>query len=397
MAEKSKFWKDGCAPESASDEETTNNSSHQKGKINMDDAIKPEMPQHNSFISRNQMRANITKPNWLIKGILKRGTSNLLFGESGAGKSLYALDWAFCIANGINWHEHKVKEKGVVLVIAGEGYFGFAMRDQALCQKYKIENPSNDIHYSIHSFNLLDESIIDVIIEEMQQKGIKPDLIIVDTLNRNMDGDENRADDVAKYAKGIEKLARDFDACILTVHHSGLADKNRARGSTALNGAMESTWAVLKVNDFETTLTCTKMKEGAKPMPLSFGIYRVELDGVEFYDEDDDKQIEGVYLEYNGLAKAKAKEGLKGNQKAVFDAMNQIIDDGNGVRNGDSDQEKLCLTANYDQFMITNEKLTEYLKAKMKPEIIKQAIYDNKKSLKTKGLIYYDGVYSWLV
>ena len=115
MTEKSIFWKDGYKPETESDEETTNNSSHQKGKINMDDAIKPEIPQHNSFIYRNQMRANITKPNWLIKGILKRGTSNLLFGESGAGKSLYALDWAFCLANGINWHEHKVKEKGVVL------------------------------------------------------------------------------------------------------------------------------------------------------------------------------------------------------------------------------------------------------------------------------------------
>lgn len=395
MSKKSIFFKDSNAPVIAPIEPTTEPA--KKGKLNMDDAIKPEMPQHNSFISRNQMRANITKPNWLIKGILKRGTSNLLFGESGAGKSLYALDWAFCLANGINWHGHKVKEKGVVLVIAGEGYFGFAMRDQALCQKYKIENPSNDIHYSTHSFNLLDESIIDVIIEEMQQKGIKPDLIIVDTLNRNMDGDENRADDVAKYAKGIEKLARDFDACILTVHHSGLADKNRARGSTALNGAMESTWCVTKQNDFETTLACTKMKEGGKPAALNFGIFRVELEGVEFYDEDDDKQIEGVYLEYNGLAKAKAKEGLRGNQKIIFDAIKQIIDDGNGVRNGDSDQEKLALTAEPDQLMVSNEKLTEYLRANLKKQDVKNLISENRSALKTKGLIDVDGRYSWIV
>ena len=371
----------------------TSNNTNQANDV----TSKPESEKLNSFMSRSQMRANITKPNWLIKGILKRGTSNLLFGESGAGKSLYALDWAFCLANGIDWHGHKVKEKGVVLVIAGEGYFGFAMRDQALCQKYKIKNPSDSVYYSTHSFNLLDESIVDVIIEEMEQKGIKPDLIIVDTLNRNMDGDENRADDVAKYAKAIEKLARDFDAAILTIHHSGLADKNRARGSTALNGSMESTWAIIKVNDFENTLTCTKMKEGAKPMPLSFGIYRVELEGEEFYDEDDGKQIEGVYLEYNGLAQAKAKEGLKGNQKIVFETIQQILDDGNGVRNADSDHEKLSLTAEPDQLMVTNEKLTEYLRAALKKQDVKQTISDTKKALKTKGLIDIDGVYSWIV
>ncbi len=60
---------------------------------------------------------------WLLNGILERGSLNLLFGEPAAGKSLFALDWAFCLAHGIHWHDYPTEQTDVV-IIAGEGFAG---------------------------------------------------------------------------------------------------------------------------------------------------------------------------------------------------------------------------------------------------------------------------------
>jgi hypothetical protein len=51
-------------------------------------------------------------------------------------------------------------------------------------------------------------------------------------------------------------------------------------------------------------------------MDMSFAINQVELEGDVFYDEDDDKQVTSVYLEYQGVAKDK-KELALNDQKGL--------------------------------------------------------------------------------
>ena len=72
----------------------------EKGIDAVRDIVFGKVKQEGLFITIEDMMAGIKKPNWLIKGILERGSMNLLFGESGAGKSLFAMDWAFCAATG---------------------------------------------------------------------------------------------------------------------------------------------------------------------------------------------------------------------------------------------------------------------------------------------------------
>jgi phage/plasmid primase-like uncharacterized protein len=274
--------------------------------------VKPE----ELFVTIEDLMSDISKPDWLIKGILERGSMNLLFGESGAGKSLFAMDWAFCAANGENWYGHKVKKELKTLIIMGEGLRGASMRFKALSQKYG-KSPKN-IRLSRRSINLLDNSAADEIIKIVTELDFIPDIIIIDTLHRNMVGDENSSEDMALYFKSIELLARRLDAAIVTVHHSGHGDKGRSRGSSSIKAAMDAEFCVTKNGD-GITFSCTKSKDFGFGADMSFAIHEVELDGDVFYDADDDKQVTSVYLEYQGVAKD--KKALATNDQKGLDSL----------------------------------------------------------------------------
>lgn len=285
----------------------------EKGIDAVRDIVFGKVKQEGLFITIEDMMAGIKKPNWLIKGILERGSMNLIFGESGAGKSLFAMDWAFCAATGRDWHGHKIKEELKTLIIMGEGLRGASMRFKALSQKYG-EAPKN-IRLSRRSINLLDSKEADDILKIVAELDFKPDIIIIDTLHRNMVGDENSSEDMAMYFKSIELLARRLDAAIVTVHHSGHGDKGRSRGSSSIKAAMDAEFCVTKNGD-GITFSCTKSKDFGFGTDMSFIIKEVELEGEVFYDADYDKQITSVYLEYQGVAK-KEKELTKNQQKTI--------------------------------------------------------------------------------
>jgi hypothetical protein len=311
---------------------------------------------------------------------------NLLFGESGAGKSLFAMDWAFCAATGRNWHGHKIKEELKTLIIMGEGLRGASMRFKALSQKYG--EPPKNIRLSRRSINLLDSKEADEILKIVAELDFKPDIIIIDTLHRNMVGDENSSEDMALYFKSIELLARRLDAAIVTVHHSGHGDKGRSRGSSSIKAAMDAEFCVTKNGD-AITFSCTKSKDFGFGTDMSFVIKEVELEGEVFYDEDDDKQVTSVYLEYQGVAK-KDKEITLNQQKAI-DSLVEALE-----VNGKKDA---VLRADGEYYLtVHQDKWQPFFADEFKKANTRSRDFDRvTKSLIKKQLIGNSGDYWWLI
>ena len=91
--------------------------------------------------------------------------------------------------------------------------------------------------------------------------GRKPELIIIDTLARNFGGgDENATKDMSEFIDAVDALKNRYEAATLIVHHSGHSDKQRARGNSTLNGALDAEYKVSK-NERFVYLNCTKMKD----------------------------------------------------------------------------------------------------------------------------------------
>lgn len=248
------------------------------------------------LVSADKLTASPVKIHWLLENILERGSLNLLFGEPGAGKSLFALDWAFCMAAGLDWHGCRTKQTDVAIV-AGEGFAGLARRLKALEAKYQQTAPKR-LFISERPADFLDGQNIGWVADSIKALCPTPGLVIIDTLHRNMTGDENSSQDIAAFIGNIDRHIKPLGAAALIVHHSGHGQKDRSRGSSSIRAAMDGEFSATKTTG-GITLTCHKAKDFEALQPLAFSLKPINLDG---WQDDDGEPLTSVYLEAGGDA-----------------------------------------------------------------------------------------------
>ena len=103
---------------------------------------------------------------------------------------------------------------------------------------------------------------------------------MVDTLARNFGaGDENSTQEMGAFVAAMDDLRSNWPgSVILIVHHSGHAEKQRARGAMALKGALDFEYRLEK-DGLALTLANTKMKDAEPPADLFFSLASVDLEG----------------------------------------------------------------------------------------------------------------------
>lgn len=225
--------------------------------------------------------AAVCPPNWLVRGLLERETLALFFGDPGSGKSFCAVDLAACVATGTDWHGHRVT-RGPVLFIAGEGRNGLIRRFQAWQTASGVSLDRADIYLSPGATALTDWPSVETLLtagrEAVGHLGNPPGLVIVDTVARNFGpGDENSTSDMTAFIRGCDELIQTFGCCVLLVHHSGHADKTRARGAGALKGALEFEYRFDRDESGLIRFEATKVKDHEFPPPMAFKLASVDL------------------------------------------------------------------------------------------------------------------------
>lgn len=257
---------------------------------------------------------------WLLDGVIERGSLNLLFGEPAAGKSLFALDWAFCVAHGIHWHQRATERAGVV-VIAGEGFAGIARRLRALEAKYGMPGASL-LYISKQPADLIDSNNAQWLADSIAEIFPNPGLVVVDTLHRNMTGDENSSADIGRFVANLDNHIKPLGAAVLVVHHSGHGTNQRSRGSSSIRAAMDAEFSASK-DGCNVVLTCTKAKDFEAFKPQQFTLKPVELPWLD----DDGEPLKSVVLEYAGDARTTTtRRRLSARDDAILTALSEAID-----------------------------------------------------------------------
>ena len=227
-------------------------------------------------------------PEWLIDGMLEANTFSVCFGSPAAGKTFLTLDMALCIATGKNFHTHAVRQ-GPVFYIAGEGHNGFARRAAAWSKANDIPLQGVPFFKSSRAVIITDDSsvaeLIDTIDEMVQEHG-EPQLIVIDTLARSMGAaDENSTKEMGAAIRAIDECRDAYDCTVLAVHHTGHGNKDRARGSSALLGAVDAEFMVDKWFQDEANakveVKFTKMKDAKIPEPMNFIHKEIEITGAD--------------------------------------------------------------------------------------------------------------------
>ena len=234
-----------------------------------------------------------SEPDWLIDGLVEVGALVMLFGEPGIGKSFLAIDWAYSVATGSDFLGRPVQQ-GAVVYIAGEGHRGFGRRREAWELHSGIDTSASPVFLSEGPANMLDAvSEVKAAIAELP---FPPALIILDTLARNFGGgDENSTKDASAFIASADNLRSDYPDCVvLIVHHSGHAEKQRARGAMALKGAVDIEYR-LEATHSGLRLINTKMKDGETPQSMSMELKSVGQSAVLVAGKDQQSgQVEKI-------------------------------------------------------------------------------------------------------
>lgn len=240
----------------------------------------PLIPNKNSFQFTRVGDLKYRKPAWVIDGLVETETLGLLFGEPGCGKSFLAVDMALCVATGADFHERSVK-RGAVFYIAGEGFNGLTRRFRAWAQYRNVEIDEAALFVSKKAAQFLDAASAAAVTRAVQtlaaEHGI-PAMIFIDTIARNFGaGDENSTSEMNAFIAAMDALKGEFPDCaVLLVHHTGHSEKQRARGSIALKGALDAEYRLDKVED-TITLSNTKMKDAEPPAAIAFNLKSIDL------------------------------------------------------------------------------------------------------------------------
>lgn len=231
------------------------------------------------------MTAFTQKPpelDFILPGFLA-GTVGALVAPGSTGKSFWALEAAMAIACG--WKEGNLlgieAKPGDVVYLAGEDPdIALQMRIHRIGQHLGQEaRQSIAEHLAIESvvgkrFDVMNEKHVSRLVTYSSKKR----LIILDTLSRIHQMDENNNGDMAKLIGQLEYVAKETGAGILFLHH---VSKNSSREKfgdqqTAARGASSlidnSRWASFLSKMGETEAQVMGVSDGQRPYYLRFGI-----------------------------------------------------------------------------------------------------------------------------
>lgn len=228
-----------------------------------------------SDVSREDLLAASARD--IVKGMIAPGMSATLYGETGVGKSHIALDLAFHIAHGLDYHGVKTR-KVPVLYVQLEGIAGFRKRIFATAEKFgdpgayfarlKLQvSLAKDAQGQKGA-----ETIIRAVERLKLRTGSDSALVIIDTKARATAGDnENDGADMSAFAEKRQGyIARETDACVLVVHHLNKGGEYRGH-----SGQKAGDDLVLKVE--RGKVTAEKVKDGVEGPLFSFALEQVHL------------------------------------------------------------------------------------------------------------------------
>ena len=166
----------------------------------------------------------VVSTKYAIENYLVLGESTFIFGPPKHLKTFLVLSWMLCVATGLDWFGHKVRQLKVLYII-GEGADAFMGRVKA----WQIENRIPNLHHNFkivrRMVNLFDGSLW-ASINDIKAQGFIPDVIVIDTLGRAMGGAKETTEDFNKIFANIDAMMQDYlpGLTLVVVGHTRKAD-----------------------------------------------------------------------------------------------------------------------------------------------------------------------------
>lgn len=280
------------------------------------------------FLSIRDLYSDSRPTHWIVKNYLDRGSLAMVFGKSGTYKSFAVIDMGLSVATNTPWHGNPVR-RGAVFYICGEGKKGIARRLRAWELHHGLSLDNAPFFVSSQPAQFLDEkSAKDVVtaVDALSDQHGTPALIIIDTLNRNFGpGDESSTADMTAFVHVIDTfLRRSFDCTVLTVHHTGLLNQDRARGAYAFHAALDWIYKA-ETSGKRLRIKNVKAKDFDNLSPICLVPEIVTLDWKE-----EDKEAKTSLVLTMSTDPIKISKPLSGANRIAYDTLVRLIESNGG-------------------------------------------------------------------
>ncbi len=176
---------------------------------------------------------------WLVDNLIPVKSIGVLYGAPGTFKTFLAMHIADMLASRrpVLGHASEPDNPDVVYV-ATEGGHNLRYRIDA-ARRVHGDTPSVGFVRQMLDLrsNMTD---CDALVEAISAKGLRPCLIVVDTLAKTFGGgNENDGQDMAAFGHVMSMLREKTGSAVLVIHHSGKDPTKNERGSSNLRGDID--------------------------------------------------------------------------------------------------------------------------------------------------------------
>jgi hypothetical protein len=174
----------------------------------------------------------------VIKGLFPKDGLIIVWGPPKCGKSFWVYDAAMYVARGEFYRERRVTQ-GLVVYVACEGERGLKARTEAY-RRTLPEGADPPFYLLTTQLDLIAD--VENLIRDIRAAvgNDVPILIVIDTLNRSLNGNENDPTDMTAYVQASDKIRQAFNgSSVVLIHHCGI-EGTRPRGFTGLSAAADA-------------------------------------------------------------------------------------------------------------------------------------------------------------
>ena len=195
------------------------------------------------------------------------------------------------VAGGIQYRGHETDTKSV-FYCAFEGAFAFPDRIFAIAKHLNVADKDIPFFFSGDRRTFTKVGGADGILVAVKEATQDPvGMVILDTMARSFEGDENDSEDMKFYIKCAEDIAQDLQCAVVIIHHCGV-DGSRPRGHSSLTGACDAQIKIERASVIGSPIIQIKakvefMKDGPEDMEEFSILQQYMVDGIEVcYVED---------------------------------------------------------------------------------------------------------------
>jgi len=209
-------------------------------------------------------------PVFVVPGLVVQGASTSLYSAPGQGKSLLAQDAALGLAVSGVLFGGAVEREPVMYVDHENGEEDFRARARSLGL-----GPDSDwslLHYSLlFHWKPLDTAAGGAeLTSEAMRLGVR--LVVLDTLSKTIDGDENSNDTFARFQRHTLRLLKRVGIGVLLLDHSGKDASRGTRGASAKLGNVDAQYLLSSAGSgpVYVSLFLEKNRSGMFPERLDY-------------------------------------------------------------------------------------------------------------------------------